>query len=214
MIEKLKLNIINVYSQIHTLVSYNNNSSISFDGSQRQIEFFTAWDRITQFYENKKIDKLKFLEVGAWKGLWGLAFTEFCKLYNIKGEYTTITLIDHDPNNIPLYNTINYNKSQGIKSNLIDMNTFDKNALSEVKKYGESFNIVFIDAGHKYHEAINDINKFSSLATDLLLFHDIRPITATNDCGVYQAIQDSNIKLDEEISTSNAEMGIGIKYIK
>ena len=60
----------------------------------------------------------------------------------------------------------------------------------------------------------NDIDKFASLATDLLLFHDIRPIEATDNCGVYKAIQDSNIKLDLEISVVDSEMGIGIKYIK
>ena len=210
--EKLNLSIIETYSQIHTPLTYNNNSNVSFDGSQRQFEFFAAWDKIIQFYENKNINKLKFLEVGAWKGLWGLAFTEFCKLYNIEGEYTTITLIDHDPGNIPLYKTLDYVKSQGIKANLINMNTLDHNALSEVKKYGESFNVVFIDAGHKYHEVKNDIDKFASLSTDLLMFHDIRPIQDSGDCGVYQAIKDSNIILDEEITVNASEMGIGIKY--
>jgi hypothetical protein len=72
--------------------------------------------------------------------------------------------------------------------------------------------MVFIDAGHKYHEAANDIEKFANLASDILLFHDIRPITPTDNCGVYQAIQDLKITLDEEIAVGD-EMGIGIKYI-
>jgi hypothetical protein len=97
---------------------------------------------------------------------------------------------------------------------LIDLNTFDDKALSKVQEYSENYNIVFIDAGHKYEEAKNDINKFASLATDLLLFHDIRPIEAVSNCGVYQAIVDSNIKLDVEISVVDSEMGIGIKSIK
>ena len=59
----------------------------------------------------------------------------------------------------------------------------------------------------------NDIDKFSSLATDMLMFHDIRPFETNEHCGVYQAIQDSNSVLDEEISVAD-EMGIGIKYIK
>jgi hypothetical protein len=72
--------------------------------------------------------------------------------------------------------------------------------------------MVFIDAGHKYHEAANDIEKFANLASDMLLFHDIRPIAANPNCGVYQAIVDAGIKLDEEISVAD-EMGIGIKFI-
>ena len=47
----------------------------------------------------------------------------------------------------------------------------------------------------------------------MLMFHDIRPFVTNEHCGVYQAIQDSNIVLDEEISVAD-EMGIGIKYIK
>jgi hypothetical protein len=82
-----------------------------------------------------------------------------------------------------------------------------------VQNHHQTYDIVFIDAGHKYHEAKNDIDKFSSLATDMLMFHDIRPFVTNEHCGVYQAIQDSNIVLDEEISVAD-EMGIGIKYIK
>ena len=100
-----------------------------------------------------------------------------------------------------------------MKASLIDMNTFDVKALDEVKKYHQTYNIVFIDAGHKYNEIKNDIDKFSNLATDMLLFHDIRPIEKDDNCGVYQAIKDSNIVLDKEISVAD-EMGIGIKFIK
>ena len=206
--------IINAYSTVHTPQTYTNDDIPSFDGSQRQSEFFKAWDYISEYYASKKPKTLKFLEVGAWKGLWGLAFIEFCKLNNIKGEYVTITMIDHDPNNRPLYNTLSYIIDEGFKSHLIDLNTFNEQALSKVQAYSEKYNIVFIDAGHKYEEAKNDIDKFASLATDLLLFHDIRPIEATDNCGVYKAIQDSNIKLDLEISVVDSEMGIGIKYIK
>ena len=209
----LELNIIEAYSKVHTPLFYTNNDDTSFDGSQRQSEFFTAWNTISDFYGGK-LEKLTFLEVGAWKGLWGMAFAEFCKKKGIEGEYVTITMIDHDPNNQPLYKTIDYiNEQPGLKGTLIDLNTFDENALSEVQKYHNTYNMVFIDAGHKYHEAKNDIDKFASLATDMLMFHDIRPVMATPNCGVYQAIQDSNIVLDEEISVAG-EMGIGIKYIK
>jgi hypothetical protein len=209
----LELNIIEAYSKVHTQQYYTNDDNPSFDGSQRQSEFFEAWNTISNFYDKSKPTKLTFLEVGAWKGLWGMAFAEFCKLNNIEGEYTTITMIDHDPNNQPLYKTIEYiNEQHNVKGSLIDLNTFEENALSEVLKYGSTFNMVFIDAGHKYHEAANDIEKFSKLASDMLLFHDIRPIIANPNCGVYQAIVDAGIKLDEEISVAD-EMGIGIKFI-
>jgi hypothetical protein len=210
----LELKIIEAYSQVHTQQYYTNDDIPSFDGSQRQSEFFAAWNEISNFYEGKNVTKLTFLEVGAWKGLWGMAFAEFCKEKGIEGEYTTITMIDHDPNNQPLYASLDYiNAQPNVKANLIDMNTFDENALSEVLKFGSEFDMVFIDAGHKYHEAANDIAKFSGLAKDMLLFHDIRPVIANPNCGVYQAIQDAGIVLDEEISVAD-EMGIGIKYIK
>jgi hypothetical protein len=210
----LELNIIEAYSKVHTPLFYTNNDDPSFDGSQRQSEFFTAWNTINEFYDGKT-EKLTFLEVGAWKGLWGMAFAEFCKEKGIEGEYVTITMIDHDPNNQPLYKTIDYiNEQPGLKASLIDLNTFDESALSEVQKHYTSYNIVFIDAGHKYEEAKNDIDKFASLATDMLMFHDIRPVIATPNCGVYQAIVDSNITLDEEISVVDDQMGIGIKFIK
>jgi hypothetical protein len=210
----LEQNIINAYNLVQDHVTYTNNNDVSFNGTQRQSEFFKAWNHISEYYAAKKPKTLKFLEVGAYRGLWGIAFIEFCKLNNIKGEYITITLVDHDPNNRPLYDTLSYITNEGFKSHLIDLNTFDSKSLSEVQAYSEKYNIVFIDAGHKYKEVKNDIDKFASLATDLLLFHDIRPIEATNNCGVYQAIQDSNLKLDIEISVIESEMGIGIKYIK
>jgi hypothetical protein len=206
--------VVEAYSNVHSLVSYTNDEAISFDGSQIQKEFFEAWKEIESFYSNTKPKQLSFLEVGAWKGLWGLAFCEFCKVHDIEGLYTTITMIDHDPNNRPLFKSLDYMGDNGCVSNLIDMNTFDERALEEVKKISDKFNIVFIDAGHKYHEAKNDIDKFFDLAEDLVLFHDIRPIEPDNSCGVYQAILDSNIVLDREICYNGNIMGIGIKYIK
>jgi hypothetical protein len=46
------------------------------------------------------------------------------------------------------------------------------------------------------------------------MFHDIRPKETTPNCGVYQAIRDSNIILDKEIIVNGNLMGIGLKYIK
>ena len=212
----LEQKIIDAYNTIQddAYITYNNSDEVSFDGSQIQQEFFEAWNYISEYYNAKKPKILKFLEVGAWKGLWGIAFTEFCKINKIKGEYVTITMMSHDPNNRHLWDTLKYiNQQPQQNATLIDMNTFNEDALSEVTKNNTNYNIVFIDAGHKYEEAKNDISKFSSLATDLLLFHDIRPKKATEHCGVYQAICDAGINLTKEISTTDLQMGIGIKYI-
>lgn len=206
--------IIETYSAIHTPVVYTGNNEVSFEGSQRQSEFFKAWKCIEDFYNDKKPTTLSFLEVGAWKGLWGLAFAEFCKLNNIEGKYVTITMIDHDPNNQPLYKTLKYiNEQPKLSGTLIDMNTLDSDAVLEVCKHKSKYDIVFIDAGHKLEEVLNDIEKFAPLAKDLLLFHDIRPKQTTPDFGVYEALEVTGTVLDEEITTDELGMGIGIKYV-
>lgn len=210
----LNQKIIETYSKIHNPVAYTNDNDVSFDGSQIQFEFFTAWDKISEFYLKTKPKKLKFLEVGAWKGLWGLAFSEFCKINDIEGTYLTLTMMDQDPNNQPLYKTLEYINSQNIKANLINLNTLSEQALPEVLSYSDSFDIVFIDAAHDYDSVMSDIKKFSPLAKDILLFHDIRPKQITPSCGVYQAILNSDLKLDEEITTNDSLMGIGFIYIK
>ena len=205
--------IIQTYSKVHTNVEYTNDTAISFDGSQIQYEFFTAWECIEKYYQKNKTNYLSFLEIGAWKGLWGLAFTEFCKMHKIRGEYLTLTMIDQDQNNKYLKSSLDYIRSERLKANLVDMSTLSEKALPEILKYSDSFNIVFIDAAHDYLSVINDINKFAPLAQDLLIFHDIRPVIPTSSCGVYQAIKDLGIELDEEIVTHQTLMGIGIKYV-
>lgn len=210
----LNQNIIKTYSQIHSPIIYTNDSNVSFEGSQIQQEFFTAWDHITEYYKKNPSDNISFLEIGAWKGLWGIAFAEFCKLHKIKGNYLTLTMIDQDPNNQPLYRTIEYINSQGISAELINMNTLDPDSLISVLKHSKSFNIVFIDADHSYEAVMSDISKFAGLADDILLFHDIRPKTVMENYGVYQAIIDSKLILDTEIVTNENGMGIGIIYKK
>lgn len=205
--------ILETYSNLHSNVEYTDSDTVSFDGSQIQKEFFEAWDCISEYYKRNTVSELTFLEVGAWKGLWGIAFAEFCKLRGIKGKYVTITMIDQDPNNQPLYKTIEYIQSIGVNATLIDKNTLDESALTDVLKYSKSYNMVFIDADHSYESVLSDIEKFAPLATDILLFHDIRPKAVMQNFGVYQAIVDSNISLDKEIISNENAMGIGIKYL-
>ena len=210
----MKEQIVEAYSKLHSnqTVDYAG-SKISFDGSQIMDEFITAWERIDTFYKDKKPTELSFLEVGAWRGLWGIAFCEYCKINNIKGKYVTITLIPQDTNNQHLYKSLDYIKESGLPADLINLSTLDSEALPKVKNILDSYNIVFIDAGHKYEEVMNDIRKFKPLAKDILLFHDIRPKEVNETIGVYQAIQHSFIDLDEEIVTNEKVMGIGITYM-
>jgi hypothetical protein len=205
------------YSLVHNPISITNDNSISFEGSQVQSEFFPALSVIREYFSNigQNLKEITFLEVGAWKGLWGMAFVEICKELGVKGKYVTLTMIDQDPNNQPLYKTIDWiNQQPNMTAELIDSDTMAGSALDLVLEKGKSFDIVFIDAGHKYHEVMNDIEKFAPLADSMLLFHDIRPINTTVNCGVYEAICNSDIKLDKEISVLNDQMGIGIKFIK
>jgi hypothetical protein len=108
---------------------------------------------------------------------------------------------------------LDYIKESGLPADLINLSTLDSEALPKVKNILDSYNIVFIDAGHKYEEVMNDIRKFKPLAKDILLFHDIRPKEVNETIGVYQAIQHSFIDLDEEIVTNEKVMGIGITYM-
>lgn len=211
----MKKQVIEAYSKLHPNKQTEYAGSIlSFDGSQIEEEFFKCWNRIDEYYKKNKVKELKFLEVGAWKGLWGIAFCEYCKIHNIKGIYTTITYIKHDENNNSLFDTLDYLKNCGLDISLVNCNTLDDWALPKVTENNKSYNIVLIDAGHKYEEVMNDIRKFKPLAEDILLFHDIRPKEVNDTIGVYQAINHSLIDLDEEIVTNEKLMGIGIKYIK
>ena len=195
----LERSIIQAYSKLHSPIEYDNGSAISFEGSQIQKEFFQAWSSIAQYYTKYPTKEISFLEIGAWKGLWGIAFSEFCNMYNIKGKYVTLTMVSQDPNNQGLYKSLDYITSRGVETHLIDENTMADGVLTKVTQYTPNYNIVFIDADHSYNAVMSDIKNFSPLATDILMFHDIRPRETTAAFGVYQAIQDSNIELDEEI---------------
>jgi hypothetical protein len=203
------------YSKLHTNTTYTyNDKEISFDGSQIVEEFSEAWNKISDYYKTNKVSQITFLEIGAYRGLWAIAFAELCKSLKVKGKYVTITLMDNDTNNIHLHKSLDYVKSLGIDTTLINGNTLDENALDSVKQHSSTYNIVFIDGGHTYDVISSDIQKFVPLCEDILLFHDIRPKQKNQNNGVYQAIQDASIELDEEIVSNEEIMGIGVKYIK
>lgn len=204
-------NVINLYSQVVEPVSYVEGKEVSFNGSQIQDEFFKAWECIDVFYRERKPTHLSFLEIGAYKGLWALALAEFCKLYKISFEYATVTYMEQDPNNNPLYGVQEYYKSIGASFTLVNSPSQDTAALEQLPQ--TKYNIVFIDGDHRYEMVKEDIEIYRPLATDILLFHDIRPIYTNPSCGVYQAIEEAEITLDEQIIIDGQWMGIGIHYV-
>jgi len=205
----LEQKIIESYSKIHNLISYTNGIEVSFEGSQKQKEFFTAWNLISDFYSKNPVKELSFLEIGAWKGLWGIALAEFCRLKNIKGTYATVTMIDQDPNNQFLFKSLDYINSLNLETYLINENSLLESSFQKIINYKSQFNIVYIDADHSYEAVTLDIKNYAPLAKDMLIFHDIRPSGHSVD----KAIKDSNITLDEEIHFGDNGMGIGIKYL-
>ena len=181
-----------------------------YHGSQIKEEFILAWNELIQIISNTK-GVFTFLEVGAYRGLWPLMLSYVCKHLNKEFKYTTITWLDQDPNNQAILKVKEYYTDNGLEFNLINQNS----QLDETLKFvNNEYDIVFIDADHRYNGVLKDIQLYSSLATQLLMFHDIRPKTTNPNCGVYQAIQDSNITLDKEIVVNGDIMGIGLKYVK
>lgn len=212
-IQQLKKNVVSSYSTIHHPIEVNEAtySEINFDGSQKPYEFFETWKLIDANLPNT--DSISFLEIGAYKGLWAIAFVEWCKLHNKKPIYTTVTMISQDPNNQPLYNVEKHYKDV-CDWLLIDANSQLESTKAEVIKRAPHYDFVFIDADHSYDGVLKDIQLYAPLARKLLFFHDIRT-TNNEGLSVYRAITDSQIKLDYEIACEphNNVMGIGIKKI-
>lgn len=202
--------IIDTYSKLYTPMVYTNNSDISFDGSQKQSEFFSCWKFIRDFYESSNKKNISFLEIGAWRGLWAIAFKEFCADLNCSGEYTTVTLMENDTQNINLIRTLEHLKNNGLKCRLLNKNSNDVSTVTELKEISQTFDIILIDADHSYSAVMADIKNYFDLANDIVLFHDIRPMKKTLDVGVFEAITDSNLVLSKEFVHGNDKMGIGI----
>lgn len=180
-----------------------------YHGSQIKEEFILTWNEIIKIIPNVE-GVFTFLEIGAYRGLWPLMLSFVCKALDKEFEYTTITWLDQDPNNSAILKVKQYYEDNGLKFNLINQNS----QLDETLKFVDSsYNVVFIDADHRYEGVLKDIQLYSSLANKLLIFHDIRPKEINPNCGVYQAIRDSNIVLDKEIVVNESIMGIGLKFI-
>jgi len=187
---------------------------VSFHGSQVIEEFSLAWYHIMQHIQTMDNNIITFLEVGAYKGLWPLMLSKVCKRYNKIPSYTTVTLINQDSANHSLSNVEKYYKDNGWEFNLIDANSILETTKEKVLTYNSMYDLVFIDADHRYEYAKKDIELYSTLCKEIQIFHDVKPRIATSDVGVWQAICDCNIKLDMEFSTNDLNYGLGLKFIK
>lgn len=185
---------------------------VSYHGSQVKDEFTSAWYHIINYLEKLPQRHITFLEIGAYKGLWPLMFSEVCNYLEKTPVYTTVTLLGQDINNAPLLNVKKYYEENEWEFNLIDANSIFPSTKDNVLEYHKSYNLVFIDADHRYEFAKQDIELYSPLCTDIQIFHDVKPRIATADVGVWKAIEELNIELDMEFSTNELNYGLGLKF--
>ena len=188
---------------------------VSFHGCQIMDEFIPTWVDLAGAIAACKSDTVTFLEVGAYKGLWALMFRYMCEYYEKKPHYATVTWLSQDDNNHPLPKVQKYYQELGYQFDLIDGNSIAESTKAQLLDTTglDKFNIVFIDADHRYEYVMEDIKLYSGLAEDILFFHDVKPRVKNDHCGVYQAIKDSNINLDVEHTTNDHIMGLGLKFI-
>jgi len=178
----------------------------NYDGSQNKEEFRDGIEYLNRRLQGIDSEEIWFLEIGAFKGLWALAFSILCELNNKIPKYVTVTWISQDPNNRDIFSTRQYFDDHGLFFHLVDANSSLPETVKKVRSISAAYNFVFIDGDHSFNGVMQDIKNYAGLATDLLLFHDIN----TRDCGVRKAINKSRVPLNLEISYGNI-MGIGIK---
>lgn len=178
-------------------------------GSQIKSEFIQAWNELIGLIQ-KTEGTFTFLEIGAYRGLWPLMLSYVCESLGKSFEYTTVTWLDQDPNNEGIHKVFKYYEDRGLSYNLINKNSQTQEARDAVE---DSYDVVFIDADHRYEGVKRDIELYSELATKVLMFHDIRPVLTTQDCGVFQAISDCGISIDKEIVVDGSKMGIGFSFV-
>lgn len=212
--KQFKENLLSVYREIHgdSGVVTGEENHMLFHGTQRPYEFFRAWKIIQSYFPKGK--NVSFLEIGAAKGLWSIAFIEMCKLYNKVPTYVTVTLLDapglfHSDLswNPTLKNVKEYYKDQCKDWVLLDENSQTEEAREKVIGVLPKYDFVFIDADHSYAGVYKDVELYSSLADSLLIFHDIGPPYGDS---VVRAINEHEIRLDHKIIGKGSAEGIGI----
>ena len=140
-------------------------------------------------------------------------FAKVCQRFNKIPAYTTVTLLDHDEQNNSLLNVKEYFDKNGWIFNILDCDSQLDSTLEQAKSYSDNYNFVFIDADHRYEFCKRDFSLYTPLADNTLIFHDVKPRVATSDVGVWQAICDSGIIIDEEFTTNDINYGLGLKYV-
>jgi len=180
-----------------------------FDGSQNKAEFHDCIEYMNRCICQIDDKEIWFLEIGAYKGLWALAFNILCNENQKIPRYATVTWISQDPNNQDLFKTKNYYHDQGYFFELLDADSTLPESLKRVMAINKFYHFVFIDGDHSFASVMKDIQNYAPLASNLLIFHDIN----TKNCGVNKAIQQSRIPLNIRISYGDI-MGIGIHNCK
>jgi len=71
----------------------------NYDGSQNKAEFHDCIEYLDRRIREIDDTEIWFLEIGAYKGLWALAFNVLCIENQKTPKYVTITWISQDPNN-------------------------------------------------------------------------------------------------------------------
>lgn len=181
----------------------------NYDGSQNKEEFIEAIEYLNSRILEIDDNEIWFLEIGAYKGLWALAFKILCEENQRIPQYVTVTWISQDPSNQDLFKTKKYYEDNGLFFELIDADSTLIESLRSVMAIKDNYHFVFIDGDHSFPSVMKDIKNYAPLASNILLFHDIN----TRSCGVSKAIHKSGIHLNIRISYADI-MGIGIKNCK
>lgn len=177
----------------------------NYDGSQNKEEFKASVEYLDGCIKKIEDKEIWFLEIGAYKGLWALAFNVLCRENNKTPRYVTVTWVDHDPNNQDIFNVKKLYEDQGLIFELINANSLLPETVDRVAAIEKAYHFVFIDADHAFASVMKDIKNYAPLAVNKLFFHDIH----TKQCGVAKAIDKSGIRLNIKISYGDV-MGIGI----
>ncbi len=177
-----------------------------FDGSQIPSEFHMCLDVLCGRISRIEAEVITLLEIGAFKGLWPLAFSVLCDRLAKRPAYASVTLMADNVENQSLLKVEEYYRNRGWTFVLVDGDS-RKPATKEqlVEKSGACFDFVLIDADHSYKAVRTDIQSYTGMARHLVLFHDIN----TPKCGVSRAIRKEKIELHCTISHARV-MGIGI----
>ena len=150
-------NLLKAYYEIHGdhQVITKEEDEMRFHGTQKPWEFFKAWEIIQQYIPEKR--DLYFLEIGAAKGLWSIAFMEFCKIHNKTPHYVAVSWTNppyleyHEIAwNDSLINVKNYYKDFCNHWVWIDADSRIVETRDLVLKESQAFDYVFIDGYHTY----------------------------------------------------------------